>query len=206
MRHTLLAAVSLAVAVFSLPVQADGLKLTPHHPRPSTFLFGNHLDSHQQTRRAPDGSLHGFLYVTRTGEVTPEGYPVVRHCSAETPPRECFAGWILRARPGAAIFLYQEMDHPVWLTARSELPQPGAFVHFHWITSRSTDPRPVTDPRCDAEMAEELTPGATCPGYFIELLAIRRFAFEHEGQRVLVEPGIDVATHLNVVTSFPASP
>ena len=203
MKKVLQAAAALALALVSLPVHADGRTFRAH-ARPFTFLFGNHLDSHQETRRAPDGSLAGFLYVTRTGEVTPEGYPVVRHCGPETPPRACVAGWILRARPGAAVFLYQAMDHPVWLTPRSDIPQPGAFAHFHWITSQSTDPRPVTDPRCEAEMPSELVPGAACPGYFIELFAIDRFAFEHEGQRILVDPGIDIATHLNIVTSFPA--
>ncbi len=205
MRKILQAAAALALALVSLPVHAGG-RTFRDHARPFTFLFGNHLDTHQETFRAPDGSLTGLLYVTRTGEVTPGGYPVVRHCGPETPPRACFAGWILRAKPGAAVFLYQERDHPVWLTPRSDIPQPGAFAHFHWITSQSTDPRPVTDPRCEAEMPSELVSGAACPGYFIELIAISRFAFEHEGQRILVDPGIDIATHLNMVTSFPAGP
>jgi hypothetical protein len=52
-------------------------------------------------------------------------------------------------------------------------------------------------------MAEQLQAGAVCPGYFLELFAIDAFAFEHEGQRILVDPGLDIATHVNIVTSAP---
>jgi hypothetical protein len=93
------------------------------------------------------------------------------------------------------------MDHPVWLVDRTDIPQPGAYAHFHWITEDSTDPRPVPDPGCNAEMAMDLTPGAVCPGYFLELFAIGSFAFEHEGQQIPVDPGLDIATHVNLVTS-----
>jgi hypothetical protein len=49
----------------------------------------------------------------------------------------------------------------------------------------------------------ELLPGAVCPGYFLELVAIDAFAFEHEGQRIRVDPGLDIATHVNIVASAP---
>jgi hypothetical protein len=76
----------------------------------------------------------------------------------------------------------------------------------HWITEDSTDPRPVPDAGCDAQMAMDLVPGAVCPGYFLELLAIRSFAFEHGGQQIPVDPGADIATHVNIVTSVEACP
>jgi hypothetical protein len=192
----------LSTMLLAASAWAGGANWRDHAP-PLTFLFGNHIDSHQQTRLGRDGDLRGFFYVTYTGEVTPEGYPVARHCDENTPPKECVVGWILRGKPGEATFLYHNMDHPVWLVGRSDIPQPGAYAHFHWITNQSTDPRPVTDPGCNAAMAMDLVPGAVCPGYFLELLAIDAFAFEHEGQRILVDPGLDIATHVNIVTSVP---
>jgi hypothetical protein len=53
-------------------------------------------------------------------------------------------------------------------------------------------------------MAEQLQHGAVCPGYFLELMAIDKFAFEHGGERILVGPGIDIRTHLNILASVPA--
>lgn len=203
MNPTLRLASGVALALLSASqARADWLHFTDHAP-PFTYRFGNDLDTHQQTRLDRDGRLRGFLFITYTGEVTPEGYPVARHCDASTPPRRCIPGWILRGWPATATFLYQNMDHPVWLTSRSEIPQPGAPSHFHWITSAGTDRRPVTDPRCEATTDMELVPGAVCPGWFLELVAVSSFAFEHEGQRILVNPGIDLATHLNIVTSAP---
>jgi len=204
MRNACLLAVGLAVSLPPSAPRAD-LPAPRNHAPPFTFLFGNEIDTHQQTFRASDGSLIGFLYITFTGEVTPQGYPVAHHCDAQTPPARCVAGWTLRARPGTARFLFQNADHPVWLTSRADIPQPGAFAHFHWITSASTDPRPVTDPGCQGQMDSDLVPGAVCPGFFIQLIALRAFAFDEFGQRIQVDPGIDIATHLNIVTSSPAT-
>ncbi len=192
----------LASTLVSTSAWAGGGTWRDHAP-PLTFLFGNHIDSHQQARLTRQGDLRGFFYVTYTGEVTPEGYPVARHCDEGTPPKDCVVGWILRGKPGQATFLYQNMDHPVWLVDRSDIPQPGAYAHFHWITDQSTDPRPVADTRCNVAMAMDLAPGAVCPGYYLELLAIDAFALEHEGARILVDPGLDIATHVNIVTSVP---
>lgn len=194
-------ALAAALALSSLPARADWPRFTNHAP-PFTYRFGNDLDTHQQTRLGRDGMLRGFLFITYTGEVTPEGYPVARHCDGATPPAKCVAGWILRGWPTSATFLYQNMDHPVWLTSRSEIPQPGAPAHFHWVTSQGTDARPVPA-ECEAAMDMDLTQGAVCPGWFLELTAVSSFAFEHHDQRLLVSPGIDLATHLNLLTSPP---
>jgi hypothetical protein len=43
------------------------------------------------------------------------------------------------------------------MSARSAIPQPGSFTHFHWVTSTSTDERSDTVPEvCDVQMAGEL--------------------------------------------------
>ena len=161
-----------------------------NHAFPFKFLFGNHFDTHQQTRLLKSGDLFGFLYITFTGEFTPDGLPVAKHCDHNTPPDECVAGWILRGKPGQATFVFHHMDHPLWLVdSRADIPQPGAYSHFHWLGS--------------PEMAEGLMEG-TKDGYFIELLAIKTFAFSHGGEQIPVTPGIDIATHVNIVTSFPS--
>ena len=174
------------------------------HASAFSFLFGNPIDSHQQSQLLDNGEILGFLYIVFTGEVTPEGYPVAHHCDEDTPSLDCVIGWFLHGKPGQATFLYQNADHPVWLVnSRNDIPQPGSYAHFHWITGQSTDPRPVTDSRCNAMTAEELEPGTTCPGYFLELRALKRFAFQHGGERILVDPGVDIATHMNIVASVP---
>jgi hypothetical protein len=174
------------------------------HASAFSFLFGNPIDSHQQSQLLDNGEILGFLYIVFTGEVTPEGYPVAHHCNEDTPSRDCVIGWFLHGKPGQATFLYHNADHPVWLVnSRNDILQPGSYAHFHWITDQSTDPRPVTDPRCNAMTPEKLEPGSTCPGYFLELRALKRFAFLHGGERILVDPGVDIATHINIVASVP---
>ena len=62
---------------------------------------------------------------------------------------------------------------------------------------------------CDKTNASglEQEPSATnlsCEGWFIELRAIREFAFEHGGEVTPVSPGLDSRTHMNIVTNYEA--
>lgn len=195
------------------------------HDRPFEFLFGNHIDTHQETKlrvkRGKPASLFGFFYIIFTGAIDPaSGLPVARHpqgapdeeCGVDV---DCVAGWIMHGKPGAAKFLYHSgvngNDHPVWLVNRVQIPQPGSYTHFHWITLTSTDPRayPETVPAaCDKNNAgqlETVSPSAvnqTCPGWFLQIRAIRKFAFQHGGEVIPVRPGIDNKSHLNLVTNY----
>lgn len=45
-----------------------------------------------------------------------------------------------------------------------------------------------------------------CPGWLLELKAIREFAFMHGGEKIAVSPGIDNSTHLNIVTNYAIVP
>ena len=195
------------------------------HERPFEFLFGNHIDTHQQTKlRAKSGkpaSLFGFFYITYTGAIdNASGFPVARHpqgapddeCGVNV---KCVAGWIMEGKPGKAKFLYHNgvngNDHPVWMVNRVKIPQPGSFTHFHWITRSSTDPRAGTvSAACDKNNAGQLEtqdPTAvnqTCPGWFLQIRAIRKFAFNHGGEIIPVRPGIDNKSHLNLVTNYEA--
>jgi hypothetical protein len=84
----------------------------------------------------------------------------------------------------------------VFLVARADIPQPGANAHFHWL--------------------RQLVFGQAVPGYLLQLTAVDRFCFIHhaaegatpartcrENGGVNVDPGLDIATHLNIVTSRP---
>lgn len=167
------------------------------HAAPFEFLFGNDFDSHQQTRQARGGSLFGFFYIRFTGVVTKDRYEVASHvdCNAFA---DCSVGWTLSGKPVTATFLYHiQPDHPVFLVERADIPQPGAHAHFHWLGSHPT-------------------PGQAQTGYLLQLTAADRFCFIHEGADnavrdktcrenggINVDPGTDIATHLNIVTSRP---
>ena len=48
--------------------------------------------------------------------------------------------------------------------------------------------------------------GLVCPGWFLELKAVKSFAFEHGGEVIPVRPRIDNATHLNLLTNYAVLP
>ena len=161
------------------------------HAEPFSFLFGNHFDSHQQTRLLNNGNLYGYLYITFTGEEV-GGIGVAEHCENSTPAEDCVVGWIMRGKPGEANFVYHDGDHPIWLVfGRDEIPQPGAYGHFHWLG----------EPQSAGDLTEDDNPYA---GYFLQLRAVKRFYFRHADEDILVVPGLDIATHINIVSSFPA--
>ena len=129
----------------------------------------------------------------------------------------CVAGWLMKGVPAEAKFLYHigvnGDDHPVWMVNRVDIPQPGSFTHFQWITYNQDAPTQTTDTRaetiplkCNQQNAGQLEAvGAAnqiCPGWFLEIRAIRSFAFEHGGEIIPVYAGIDNATHLNIVTNY----
>jgi hypothetical protein len=159
------------------------------HQKPFNFTFSNHIDTHQQTMELPNGELLGYLYVEFTGEYTEDGIPVAKHSDCDEPSAQCSVGWQWRGVPGMATFVYHEAgDHPLWFVGRNQITQPGAYSHFHWLGL--------------PEEASELKEG-DYEGYFLELTAKDTFAFEHGKDLVIVNPGIDLATHLNLVTVFP---
>lgn len=164
------------------------------HAAPYDFRFGSDIDSHQQTQLKANGELFGFLYITFTGfEI--DGIPVVEHCDGMTPPEACEVGWIIRGKflggsEAPTVVAQVDSDHPIWLVgSRNHIPQPGAFSHFHWVGAPGEEGRLVLDTPYD--------------GYILELQAVDQFYFTHNGEDVLVTPGIDIATHVNIVGSFP---
>lgn len=129
-----------------------------NHAAPFTFLFGNHIDTHQETRlihhRFARGDLRGLFYVFDSGDILPDGTPVLKHCTnAEHYAAGCVAGWRISAKPCIAevngceaMLLYHFHDHPVWMLnpriddsgglrgSREHIVQPGSYTHMHWLT------------------------------------------------------------------------
>lgn len=162
------------------------------------------------------------------------GLPVARHPRGEmhgevcgVSPITCVAGWKLTGRPGAAKFLYHSgingMDHPVWMVNRAEestapatgmvIPQPGYYSHFHWLSAGSNDPRatnedvPAACDKMSAGMLQDADPTAVdqiCEGWFLQLKAVRSFAFKHGGESIVIREGADLRSHLNIVTNYEA--
>ncbi len=191
----------LAAALIGLTAStahADGGYPWRGHLAPFTFLFGNELDTHQQTQLGNDGRLSGYLYVEYTGVVTSDGLPVATHvdCSAVT---DCVAGWRLDGQPAKAKLVLQPTDdHPVFWIGRADIPQPGAYSHFHW--TGMTMPMPYQD----------------TGGYMLQLTSTARFCFIHHGAAaassavncrdnggIEVDRGTDMATHLNIIANDP---
>lgn len=241
----------LVIVVLSLFIAAAASgkdRYWSDHATPFDFLFGNHIDTHQETRLfengASTGDLKGWLYVFDSGETLPDGTPVLRHCT-ETAHYEagCVAGWKVEATPCIeevngcrAMFLYHDDDHPVWLLgahvdesgalrgSRQDIVQPGSYTHFHWLTEGLADfpsslvaVEEVFDQdihvaeECNVAMASQLTSGIECPGYFLEIIAMEPFgyevwAFHHGGESLVIRPGIDNKTHLNLLTSYRSLP
>lgn len=238
-----------------LPVQATFAldKTWGGHAAPYSFLFGNHIDSHQELFLWPvnllgfeRGDLSGWFYVFDSGETLDDGTPILRHCTSQAHyDAGCVAGWRMHGKPCMdtvngcrAMFLYHYDDHPVWLLdphiddsgnlrgSRQHIYQPGSFTHMHWLTEGSTHegnflPSSLTDVEallgvdipvpeaCNVSTADALTTGAICPGYMLQIIALKpfgynRWAFHHGGENLLVTPGTDNKTHLNLLTSYQA--
>lgn len=167
------------------------------HRTPFDFLFLNNIDKHQQSMLMPDEEIRGYLYIEFTGEIV-NGYPVAEHKDCTMAEVNCSVGWQFRGVPGEATLVYRELgNHPIWLVEPEDIPQPGAFSHFHWRNERKGEP----------QTAERLELENSYDGYFLELTAKDTFLFEHgepgDEKQVLIRPGIDTASHLNLVLSFP---
>ena len=226
------------------------------HAAPYDFLFGNHMDTHQQLRLTTTAggepkTLRGSFYIIFTDDqgvslgIDPvSGLRIARHprglvleddgvtikydeACGISPNIVCVVGWRMRGLPGAAKFISHDGvngdDHPIWMVNRAEealapvpgmvIPQPGSYTHTHWITRTSTDPRAsnVLD-ECDKQKAGQLEDQAptavnkVCQGWFLEIRAVKRFAFKHGGEIIPVRFGIDNRSHLNTVTNYRSPP
>lgn len=93
------------------------------HTPPFEFLFGNHIDMHEQSMILGNGRLQGFFYVSFTGKFI-DGYPEAVH-------GEDIAGWIISGIPIKAKLV--ELSPPTWCIDPADLPQQAGYTHFHWL-------------------------------------------------------------------------
>ena len=89
------------------------------------------------------------------------------------------------------------------------IPQPFIPSHAHWISAGSTDSRaPSVSAACDKNNAgqlEDTAPTAVnevCQGWFMELKAVKDFAFEHGNEVIPIYAGEDLRSHLNIITNY----
>ena len=193
MNKLTLCSIVCSFGMFGGTALAGGFPGWCNHAAPLTFLFGNDFDTHQQSQIRDNGDLVGALYIHYSGKVTADGLRVASHADCNE-VADCSVGWTMTGKPREATFLYHAMDdHPTFLIDRSQIPQPGAYAHFHRVA------------------AGEHSSGA---GYMLQLFAVERFCFMHhdaaeaeagktclENGGVAVSPGVDIATHVNIVTS-----
>lgn len=191
-------AVAALAVLATLPLQAAEKYPWRQHERPFSFVFGNAIDGHQQTRLERDGSLKGYLYIYYTGIVTKDRYPVATHADCNT-AIDCSVGWTIKGLPASATLVREPMhDHLLFVVGRADIPQPGSYSHFHWT---------------GMAMPMHQMPAS---GYLLELTATNRFCFIHHGVEaalsaatcrdnggVAVERGVDIATHLNITPVNP---
>jgi hypothetical protein len=188
MRKVITGFTLLALFLFGTgTVLAEGYRWRDH-VSPFDFLFGNHIDVHQQSL-IEDGKLVGFLYIRFTGDFTEDGDPEARHADCANVPDECTMGWILDGILMQATYLgHDPGEHPQWYVDPDDLPAQQGYTHFHW--------------REDPKGAGGLQEGMEYDGYLLKLTARDTFFFEHH-DGFLVTPGIDEATHANIVSELP---
>ena len=176
------------ILLSSFPAMAGGLAWRDHKA-PFDFLFSNHLDTHQQTQMLPDGTLLGYLYISFTGETNSDGIPYAEHKNCYQEGVSCSVGWEIRGLPGTATFVtHNSGEHPLWAVARSDIPMPGGYTHFHWLGM--------------PEHAKDISYGDDpVAGYFLQLTAKDTFIFKHGGEKILVVNGMDNSTHINIISA-----
>ena len=183
----------LVVLLMSFALVATAYAATGYpwssHDAPYDYLFGNHIDSHQQSKLNGKDKLGGFFYIKFTGNEV-QGLPEAEHGDCDNV--DCTVGWKLKGASAQATLLDKpQSGHPVWCILEQDMPKSSGYSHFHW--------------EGDPEHAGELAPGDTYDGYLLKLTAVDRFYFKHHGG-FAVTPGIDTATHDNVVVKTDCTP
>jgi hypothetical protein len=169
---------SICLTACGLTLSGAVLADSTFHKAPYDFLFGNHIDTHQENNLtvnpntgAPE-SLLGRFYIIFTPETDAvSGLPIARHprgladdgshderCGITV---KCVVGWEMRGVPGAAKFVSHSGvngdDHPLWLVNRAEeagAPATGMVIpqdgyHSHFHWITTSS----TDPRAAAVSA-----------------------------------------------------
>jgi hypothetical protein len=153
------------------------------HAAPFSFLFGNEIDTHQQSLVMSSKQLSGFLYIRYTGE-TIDGIPVAEHTDCEMMAQECRSGWKIDGIPVDGTYAGHNMEnHMPQFCLQPDQVRPG-FSHFHWLG--------------DPMMGMDLVLGQSYSGYVMKLVALDTFT-----GNTVADPGETrrgSTSHLNIVT------
>jgi hypothetical protein len=169
--------VSSAAAQLALPWK--------DHAAPFSFLFGNEIDTHQQSVIASSKQIQGYLYIRYTGE-TIDGIPVAEHTNCSMMAQECRGGWKFAGSLTDGVYNGHNMDNHMPQFCLSPDQVKSGYTHFHWLG----------DPMMDMG----LVVGQSYPGYMMKLVAVDTFYFRHHEALTLVKAGPDTISHLNIRT------
>ena len=148
------------------------------HADPFGFLFGNHFDTHQQSKvNGGKDKLVGFLYIEYT-----DGTEGAEYGLSDAVHGTDTVGWVLDGHPveEAVLIEHTSGEHPVWCLDPEDIPRSKGYTHFHW------------------EGPGPLMPGETYNGYLLKSTAIDSFYFSHGSSSTIVIPGIDYISHENI--------
>jgi hypothetical protein len=187
MKKTLLVIVSLGLMIIWVtPALAAGYAWN-NHASPFNYLFGNEIDTHQQSKSVGQGRLQGFLYIHYTGE-TINGIPVAEHTDCNSMPDACLVGWTFQGVKLDAQVMTADM-FPSFCTDAQTLARLPGYSHFHWIG--------------DPMMGMDLVAGQVVTGYLMRMVAQTTFYFRHHDTLTLVTPGVDTVSHANIQACNP---
>lgn len=184
-RHITLTIATVLLGILLIPAGAgaNGYEWRDHQ-KPFDFLFGNHIDTHQQSHLTGRTGLNGFLYITPGDETTEDGVPIAMHGDCSMNPDGCTVGWLLKGVALEAEYCgHVSGEHPAWAIPSDQMPPQRGFTHFHWLNETSHH--------------DGLVVGTSYDGYLLKLTAVTNFVFSHHGEYE-VTPGIDFETHANV--------
>ena len=127
MKKLITSLIAFGLCLVVTDLASAGGRIFQEHAKPFTFLFGNNIDTHQETRLTNKGDLKGFLYIRFIDEFDEtSALPIAPHCNDSTDPAGCIAGWLIEGKPCipevnncAAAFMYHFRDHPYWLIGDS---------------------------------------------------------------------------------------
>ena len=162
--------------IVAFNVYAAGLPWDDHG-KPFDFEFGNHFDTHQQSKvNGGKAKLVGSFYIRYVGGNT-GGLLNAQH-GTET------VGWVLDGLPAYEAKVIDVSGlHPVWCLDPDDIPRSPGYTHFHWTG--------------EPEFSSALGVGDVKDGYLLKLTAIDSFFFEHGD--FPITPGIDYDSHYNIV-------
>lgn len=184
----------LLVVGISSVMAAEGEYPWQNHAPPYDFLFGNMIDSHQQTRLSKKDTIKGFIYIHYTGEYTEEGYPIAQ--KAQCPKEPCNVGWSVKGVKIDATLVC--LNPRTWLVDAGDLPREKGYTHFHWL-----GPPHSPHGHGPGEITEGLIVGQTYPGYLMKRVATSAFWWtggeNSSNPGHLVSVGLDPHSNITLV-------